>query len=192
MFPKKVTDPAKVKYMGTGQWDQPGIGTEPTLVGGWFAAPAAQGYADFSRRFQTAFGRAPVRIASIAYDATALAAALAGNPPIRRYDREALENPQGFAGYDGVFRFRSDGLAERGLAVLEVQRGGFRTVVPAALPGIFGAVVLGVGRVIGETMVVLMAAGNAAINSWNPLEPVRTLSASIAAEMAGVVHGSPY
>lgn len=68
----------------------------------------------------------------------------------------------------------------------------FRTVVPAALPGIFGAVVLGVGRVIGETMVVLMAAGNAAVNSLSPLDPVRTLSASIAAEMAEVVSGSPH
>lgn len=68
----------------------------------------------------------------------------------------------------------------------------FRTVVPAALPGIFGAVVLGVGRVIGETMVVLMAAGNAAINSWSALDPVRTLSATIAAEMAEVVVGSPH
>ncbi len=68
----------------------------------------------------------------------------------------------------------------------------FRTVVPAALPGIFGAVVLGVGRVIGETMVVLMAAGNAAILSWTPLDPARTLSASIAAEMAEVVVGSPH
>jgi len=124
-------DPAKVKFMGTGQWDQPGIGTEPALVGGWFAAPALQGYADFSRRFQAACGRAPVRIASIAYDAAALAAALSSGPVARRFDREALENPQGFAGYDGVFRFRADGLAERGLAVLEVQRGGFRTVVPA-------------------------------------------------------------
>jgi phosphate transport system permease protein len=68
----------------------------------------------------------------------------------------------------------------------------FRTVVPAALPGIFGAVVLGVGRVIGETMVVLMAAGNAALNSVSPLDPVRTLSASIAAEMAEVVTGSAH
>lgn len=67
-----------------------------------------------------------------------------------------------------------------------------RTVVPAALPGIFGAIVLGVGRVIGETMVVLMAAGNAALNSWSALDPVRTLSASIAAEMAEVVVGSPH
>lgn len=68
----------------------------------------------------------------------------------------------------------------------------FRTVVPAALPGLFGAVVLSVGRVIGETMVVLMVAGNAAIFNFNVFDPARTLSATIASEMAEVVTGSPH
>lgn len=62
-------------------------------------------------------------------------------------------------------------------------------VLPAALPGIFAAVLLGVGRAIGETMIVLMATGNAALASWNPFEPVRTMSATIGAEMAEVVFG---
>lgn len=68
----------------------------------------------------------------------------------------------------------------------------FRAVIPAALPGLFGAVVLAIGRVVGETMVVLMASGNAAILSWSPFDSARTISASIAAEMAEVVHGSPH
>lgn len=67
-----------------------------------------------------------------------------------------------------------------------------RVVVPAALPGIFAAVVLGFGRAVGETMIVLMASGNAAITSWEFTEPVRTLSATIAAELAEVVFGSPH
>ncbi|MBL8026211.1 MAG: ABC transporter permease subunit, partial [Fibrobacteres bacterium] len=62
-------------------------------------------------------------------------------------------------------------------------------VLPAALPGIFAAVLLGVGRAIGETMIVLMATGNAAMLSANPFESVRTLSATIGAEMAEVVFG---
>lgn len=62
-------------------------------------------------------------------------------------------------------------------------------VLPAAVPGIFAAVLLGIGRAIGETMIVLMVTGNAAFSSLNPFEPVRTMSATIGAEMAEVVFG---
>ena len=65
-------------------------------------------------------------------------------------------------------------------------------VLPAALPGIAAGVVLGFGRAIGETMIVLMASGNAALLSANPAESVRTLSATIAAELAEVVFGSAH
>ncbi len=65
-------------------------------------------------------------------------------------------------------------------------------VLPAALPGVFAGVVLGFGRAVGETMVVLMASGNAAITSWSFTEPVRTLSASVAAELAEVVFGDTH
>jgi phosphate transport system permease protein len=62
-------------------------------------------------------------------------------------------------------------------------------VLPAAVPGIFAAILLGIGRAIGETMIVLMATGNAAFATFNPFEPVRTMSATIGAEMAEVVFG---
>jgi phosphate transport system permease protein len=65
-----------------------------------------------------------------------------------------------------------------------------RVVFPAALPGIGAALILGFGRAIGETMIVLMVSGNAAIMSLNPAMPVRTMSATIAAELAEVVFGS--
>jgi len=68
----------------------------------------------------------------------------------------------------------------------------WRVVLPAAFPGIFAACVLGFGRAIGETMIVLMASGNAAILSWLPTYPLRSLSATIAAELGEVVHGSPH
>jgi len=68
----------------------------------------------------------------------------------------------------------------------------WRVVLPAALPGVFAGFVLGFGRAVGETMIVLMASGNAAITSWQFAEPVRTLSATIAAELAEVVFGSPH
>jgi phosphate transport system permease protein len=68
----------------------------------------------------------------------------------------------------------------------------WKIVLPAALPGVFAACVLGFGRAMGETMIVLMASGNAAITSWSFAESVRTLSASIAAELGEVVQGSAH
>jgi len=68
----------------------------------------------------------------------------------------------------------------------------FRVVLPAAMPGIFAGMVLGFGRAIGETMIVLMASGNAAITSWVFSDSTRTLPATIAAELAEVVFGSPH
>jgi phosphate transport system permease protein len=68
----------------------------------------------------------------------------------------------------------------------------WRVVVPAAFPGLFAACVLGFGRAIGETMIVLMASGNAAVLSWNPGDPFRSLSATVAAELGEVVKGSPH
>ncbi|MBN2339154.1 MAG: phosphate ABC transporter permease subunit PstC [Acidobacteria bacterium] len=67
-----------------------------------------------------------------------------------------------------------------------------RVVLPAAMPGVLAACVLGFGRAIGETMIVLMASGNAAILSWLPTDSIRTFSATIAAELGEVVVGSPH
>ena len=68
----------------------------------------------------------------------------------------------------------------------------FYVILPAAVPGIFAAVVLGLGRIFGETMIALMATGNAAMISMNPFDSVRTLSATIGAEMAEVVFGDTH
>ena len=68
----------------------------------------------------------------------------------------------------------------------------FTVTLPAAWAGIFAAIMLGLGRAVGETMIVLMASGNAALVSWPLTDSVRTLSATIAAELAEVVVGSPH
>lgn len=67
-----------------------------------------------------------------------------------------------------------------------------QVVLPAAMPGVFAAVALGFGRAIGETMIVLMASGNASIVSWNILDSTRTITATIAAELGEVVFGSAH
>jgi ABC-type branched-subunit amino acid transport system substrate-binding protein len=121
----------QVKLVGTGLWDDTNLTRDPSLYGGWFAAPDPKLRADFERRYQENYGAAPLRLASLAYDATALAAVLARTAPKDPYSRSNLTNPRGFAGIDGIFRFRGDGLAERGLAVLEIQSGHTRVVDPA-------------------------------------------------------------
>lgn len=68
----------------------------------------------------------------------------------------------------------------------------WKVVLPAAAPGVLAACVLGFGRAIGETMIVLMASGNAAVVSLNLADSVRTMSATIAAEMGEVVVGSTH
>jgi len=68
----------------------------------------------------------------------------------------------------------------------------FFVILPAATPGVFAAILLGIGRVFGETMIALMATGNAAQMGLNPFESVRTLAATIGAEMAEVVFGDTH
>jgi phosphate transport system permease protein len=68
----------------------------------------------------------------------------------------------------------------------------FYVVLPAAVPGVFAAIILGIGRIFGETMIALMATGNASMSTVNPFDSVRTLSATIGAEMAEVVFGDTH
>jgi phosphate transport system permease protein len=68
----------------------------------------------------------------------------------------------------------------------------WKVIVPAALSGIIAAVMLGMGRVIGETMAVMMCTGNAAIIPKSPFDSCRTMTATIAAEMGEVAFGSAH
>lgn len=126
-------DATKVKLLGTGLWDDPQIARETSLVGGWYAVPPQDQRQNFITRYQQLYGSKPPRIASLGYDAVALASTLAGGAPGRRYTRTTIADPNGFAGIDGIFRFRADGVTERGLAVMEVTAAGQLSVVsPAA------------------------------------------------------------
>lgn len=131
LLPYFNVDPAKIHVLGTGIWDEPGLGSEPALVGGWFAAPAPSGHAAFAKRFQQLFKAAPPRLASLGYDAVALAAVLAKKAGPAGFTAAALTDPSGFAGVDGIFRFRADGTNERGLAVMQIGAGGAQVVSPA-------------------------------------------------------------
>ncbi|MGO4674278.1 penicillin-binding protein activator [Bosea sp. 2YAB26] len=121
-------DPAKVKPLGTGVWNDASVARVPAIQGGWFASPDTAGFNAFAGRYQQRFNGAPTRTATLAYDAVSLAAALARTQGSQRFSESVLTNPQGFAGADGVFRFRPDGQIERGLAVLELRNGQIVTV----------------------------------------------------------------
>lgn len=129
LFPFFDIDPGPVRMLGTGLWDEAGLGREAALVGGWFAAPAPEGRDAFEARFQQAFGYRPHRLATLAYDATALAAVLTRNGG--SFAIPSLTSPNGFAGAEGIFRLLPGGTAERGLAVMEVTRTGTTPVDPA-------------------------------------------------------------
>jgi phosphate transport system permease protein len=81
--------------------------------------------------------------------------------------------------------------ASMALGASEIQTV-WKVTFPAALSGIIAAIMLGMGRVIGETMAVLMVTGNAAIMTASPVESVRTMTASVAAEMGEVTYGSTH
>src|SRR6185312_10322257 len=66
----------RVQLLGTGLWDDPRIFSTTALDGGWYAAPESGGFRNFSARYRARYGQDPVRTATLAYDATALVAAL--------------------------------------------------------------------------------------------------------------------
>jgi ABC-type branched-subunit amino acid transport system substrate-binding protein len=131
LLPYYDVDPARVRFLGTALWEDARVTREPALIGAWFPAPPPEARSDFARRFHEVYGREPPRLATLAYDAVALAAVLARAGEKPDFSRAAISNPNGFAGSDGIFRFHPDGVVERGLAVLEVRRDGFRTISPA-------------------------------------------------------------
>ena len=119
------------QFLGTGLWDDPSIAREPGLANGRFAAPPPENFRGFSAHYRDIYEAVPPRIATLSYDAVSLVALLARGRPYQRFTDAALTDPKGFSGIDGIFRFRDDGSAERGLAILQVGQGGFSVVDPA-------------------------------------------------------------
>ena len=138
LFPYFDVNPRDVKLLGTGMWNDKNVFEEPWLKGAWFAAPSPQDRDIFINAYASAYGVAPANpaLASLGYDAVALVGALvqAGIPDPFSY--ETLADPEGFAGVNGIFRFRQDGLSERGLSVMEIGDGAFIEV--SAAPRSFG------------------------------------------------------
>jgi hypothetical protein len=124
-------DGRKVQLLGTGLWNDARVLKLPGLQGAWFAAPENAGFNAFATRYRAKYGSDPTRIATLGYDAASLAAALARTQGSQRFADSVLTNTSGFNGADGVFRFRPDGLNDRGLAVLQISNGAANSVSPA-------------------------------------------------------------
>lgn len=124
-----------IRYLGTGLWDDAAVLSDSNMSGAIYAAPSPQLRTSFEKNYQRIYGSVPPRLASIGYDSAALAIVLARNAYAAgqnvTYDRAALTNPNGFSGVDGIFRFAQNGLAERGMAVLQIGGGSARVLEPA-------------------------------------------------------------
>ena len=112
-------------------WNDARVLALQPVQGAWFAAPDNAGFNAFAGRYRAKYGSEPTRIASLAYDAVSLAAALARTQGAQRFADRTLTTPSGFNGADGVFRFRADGVNERGIAVYQVSAGTATAVSPA-------------------------------------------------------------
>ncbi len=123
--------PSNVKFLGTGLWDDADLLRRVNLESAWFASSPPELTHAFEQRFNDTYHYKPPRIASLAYDAVALAVTLSTSG--RAFDAVTLATPSGFQGpANGIFRLRADGTVQRGLAVMEVRGGGLTVISPSS------------------------------------------------------------
>ena len=129
--------PAAIQFIGLTRWDIPQatLGL-PGVQGAWFAMPDPALYQQYQSRYQTAFGEAPHPISGLAYDGIAAIGALIKQGKANALSAASLTQGAGFVGVNGIFRLRSDGQNERGLAVVQIRNNQVVIVDPA--PRSFG------------------------------------------------------
>jgi hypothetical protein len=121
----------KTQLLGTGVWNDARVLRLPQMQGAWFSAPDNAGFNAMTQRYKAKFNGDPTRLATLSYDAVTLAGALARNGGPGKFNGQALTSVSGFNGADGVFRFRSNGTNERGLAVMEIDNNAAGAISPA-------------------------------------------------------------
>lgn len=137
LLPENSVDPAEVQYIGLQRLDVPASALSLSgLQGAWFALPDPAFTAQFASRYQAAYGTAPHPIGGLAYDAIAAIGALVSQGQSDALTGQALTQPSGFAGVNGVFRLLPDGTNERALAVGQIQNNQVIVIDPA--PRSFG------------------------------------------------------
>jgi hypothetical protein len=137
LLPEGGVGPETTQFIGLTRWDIPPQTLSMSgLQGSWFALPDPALNEQFKSRYQVAYGGAPHPIASLAYDGIAAIGALVRSGREDALSAAALTQPSGFVGVGGVFRFRTDGTIERGLAVAEIRNNQVVVIDPA--PRSFG------------------------------------------------------
>lgn len=122
--------PGSMQFLGIGLWDDVELLQRVALDKAWVASSPPELTGAFDRRFRETYGYTAPRIASLAYDAVALAVTLATSG--RPFDAATLTQKAGFSGpTNGIFRLRANGLVQRGLAVMEVHGRSLRVISPA-------------------------------------------------------------
>ena len=124
-------DQRRTLIVGTGLWDNPVTPETAIAVGGLYAGVAPDLVQQFDDKYKASYGTRPSRLASLAYDAVSLANTLARGAGAERFSAANISNPEGFQGMNGLFRFRQNGLVERGLAILKVTTSGVEVEEPA-------------------------------------------------------------
>lgn len=109
-----------VQLLGTGQWDDRSVFETPTLHGAWVASTNPEGRTAFEKKYQSAYGEVPSRLASLAYDSISMLSVLRRHYGAQAFSTSSLTQNRGFDGVDGVFRLRQSGTAERKLTILKV------------------------------------------------------------------------
>jgi len=137
LLPEAGLDRETTRFIGLTRWDIPAATLAmPGVQGGWFALPDPTLNQQFQSRYQSAFGEAPHPIAGLAYDGIAAIGALVKSGKADALTTSALTQGSGFVGVSGIFRLRSDGTNERGLAVGQVRNNQVYVIDPA--PRSFG------------------------------------------------------
>jgi hypothetical protein len=132
LLPQNGLSPAQFQFAGLTRWDVPPATLNLSgLNGGWFALPDPDLTARFTARYEANFGASPNPVAALAYDGIAAVGALLRQGSADALSAARITQGQGFAGVSGVFRFRSNGLNERGLAIAQVRDGTRAIISPA-------------------------------------------------------------
>lgn len=137
VLPQAGLSGSQIQYAGLTRWDIPAeTMRQPGLEGGIFAYPDQDTYGTFRSRYTAAYGSEPNLIAGLAYDGVAAIGALVKSGRADPFSAASLTQGAGFAGVNGVFRLRSDGTNERGMAVAQIRNGTLVIIDPA--PRSFG------------------------------------------------------
>jgi ABC-type branched-subunit amino acid transport system substrate-binding protein len=126
-------DPAKVRFVGSSQWNRADMITEPSLQGGLYATLPTDRRQRFEKVWNTYFTEPPGDLAPLGFDAVAVASLMTGDATTDNEDmaNNVLLRETGFAGFSGVFRFYPDGSHRRHLEVRQINRFRSATVRPA-------------------------------------------------------------